>query len=87
MVKPPLAKQAIQVEGFDKKEWVREYKLLKKDINIEERDRYRPLMCLKREFSEFMLDCEKTEKKDRINLNKEEDLNYEFIERQKQEVR
>ena len=52
------------VDGFDKKEWIREYKLLKKDINIEERDRYRPLMCLKRDLNEFILECEKIEKKD-----------------------
>jgi len=62
-----------QIEGFDKKEWIREHRLLKKDVQIEERDRFRPLLCLKREFQEFMLDCEKIEKKDMINLDREED--------------
>ena len=46
-------------------------KMLKKDIQIEERDRYRPLLCLKRDFQEFMLDIEKVEKKDTINLDRE----------------
>lgn len=61
--------------------------MIKKDINIEERDRYRPMMCMKQDFQEFMLDCEKTEKRDGIALKKEEDHNLEFIERQKQEVK
>ena len=46
---------------------------MKKDINLEERDRYRPLMCLKRDLSEFILECEKIEKKDQINLRRDED--------------
>jgi hypothetical protein len=48
--RPPLIPKNIQTfEGFDKKEWVREYRLMKKDIAMEERDRYRPLLCLKRD--------------------------------------
>ena len=84
--KPPLMPRPV-VEGFDKKEWIREYKMLKKDIDIDERDRYRPLMCIKRELSEFILECEKTEKKDQINLRREEDQQLAFVERQKQDVR
>jgi len=46
-----MPKSASQnVDGFDKKEWIREYKLMKKEVNLEERDRLRPLLCLKRDF-------------------------------------
>jgi hypothetical protein len=48
--KPPLPRAQNQVEGFDKKEWIREFRLMKKDIAMDERDKYRPLMCLKHEF-------------------------------------
>ena len=61
--------------------------MLKKDIQIEERDRYRPLLCLKRDFQEFMLDIEKVEKKDTINLDRETEQQFGFIERQKQDIR
>lgn len=50
MMRPPLAQNKNLVDGFDKKEWIRQYKMMKKDINIEERDRYRPLLCLKKDF-------------------------------------
>ena len=62
-------------------------KMIKKDIQIEERDRYRPLLCLKRDFQEFMLDIEKVEKKDTINLDRETEQQFGFIERQKQDIR
>ena len=62
-------------------------KLLKKDVQIEERDRYRPLLCLKRDFAEFILDLEKIEKKDTINLDRETETQLGFIERQKQDIR
>jgi hypothetical protein len=68
--RPPLMPR---VEGFDKKEWIREYKLLTKDIGMDERDRYRPLLCLKKDFQEFILECEKEEKKDSIQLRRDED--------------
>jgi hypothetical protein len=47
--RPPLMPRNA-VDGFDKKEWIKELKLLTKDINMDERDRYRPLLCLKRDF-------------------------------------
>jgi hypothetical protein len=34
-----------------------------------------------------MLECEKIEKKDVINLDREEDQQYGFIERQKQDIK
>ena len=48
---------------------------------MDERDRYRPLLCLKREFQEFILECEKEEKKDSIQLRRDEDLQIQFVER------
>jgi hypothetical protein len=48
--KPPLARNKNQIDGFDKKDWIREHRMIKKDINIEERDRFRPLMCMKHDF-------------------------------------
>jgi len=54
--RPPLPKASQHVDGFDKKEWIREYKLQKKEIHLEERDRFRPLMCLKRDLQEFILE-------------------------------
>mmetsp|Transcript_6203 Transcript_6203/g.10069 ORF Transcript_6203/g.10069 Transcript_6203/m.10069 type:complete len:84 (+) Transcript_6203:229-480(+) len=68
--RPPLIPKT-SIDGFDKKEWIRELKMLKKDINIEERDRYRPLMCMKRDFADLLLECEKTEKADTINLQRD----------------
>lgn len=56
---------------------------MQKDIQIEERDRYRPLMCLKQFLQDFILDCEKIEKKDTINLSKEIEGNLAFVDRQK----
>jgi hypothetical protein len=78
--RPPLMPKS-QVDGFDKKEWIKEYKLLTKDINLDERDRYRPLLCLKRDFQEFLLECEKEEKKDAIQLRRDEGQQMQFVER------
>ena len=63
------------VDGFDKKEWVRELKMFKKDFALEERDRYRPLLCIKRDLQEFILECEKAEKREDMALRREEDTN------------
>ena len=52
-----------------------------KDINIEERDRYRPLLCIKKDIHEFILECEKDEKKDQISLRRDEDQQIAFVER------
>ena len=58
--KPPLMpKSAQNVDGFNRKEWIRELKLMQKDVQIEERDRLRPLFCSRREFQEFIMECEK----------------------------
>ena len=82
IARPPLIPKTVQtVDGFDKKEWIREYRLMKKDIVMEERDRYRPLLCIKRDLNEFILECEKAEKKDTIELKKEIDQQMQFVER------
>ena len=46
---------------------------MKKETNLEERDKYRPLLCSKNDFKDFMLECEKCEKKETIELRREED--------------
>lgn len=46
-MRPPKPVARTDLDGFDKKAWVQELKMLKKDQGIEMRDRYRPLLCLK----------------------------------------
>ena len=73
-------------EDFDKKEWVRELKQLKKDFILEDRERYRPLHNLKREMKEFVEETEKEEKKIEVSIRKEFSQVQQVIEKQKQEV-
>lgn len=47
--------------------------MLKKEARLEEGDRFRPLLCLKKDFQELILECEKIEKRDLIALGKETD--------------
>ena len=47
---------------FDKKEWVREFKTIKKDYIIEDRERYRPLLNIKKDIKDFFEEVEKEEK-------------------------
>jgi hypothetical protein len=56
---------------FDKKEWIRELKTIKKDLIIEDRERYRPLLNIKREINDFFEEVEKEDKKTDINIKKE----------------
>lgn len=56
---------------FDKKEWVRQLKSLKKDFILEDRERYRPLHTLKRDLKDFVEDVEKEEKKSEVSIKKE----------------
>lgn len=58
-------------DDFDKKEWVRELKQLRKDFLLEDRERYRPLYNLKRELKEFVEEVEKEEKKIDVTIKKE----------------
>ena len=59
-------------EDFDKKEWIRQLKQLKKDLILEDRERVRPLLNLKRDMKEFFEEFEKEDKKNDINLKKDQ---------------
>ena len=61
------------VEGFDKSEWLAEFKQHKKDYTLEDRDRFRPLLRVKKEhaIAEFMEEIERLEKKYEIGLMRE----------------
>ena len=63
------------MDGFDRTMWELKLKQLKKDFLIEDRDRFRPLLRLKREpaIKEFMDDIEKLEKKYEVALMRERD--------------
>jgi hypothetical protein len=58
-------------DGFDKQEWIRYMKNLKKDYILEDRERFRPILSLKRDLKEFVEDFEKEEKKNEMALRKE----------------
>lgn len=79
-------KQNRGVDDFDKKEWIRELKQLKKDYIQEDRERYRPLLNLKRDLKDFMEDIEKEEKKTDIAVKKEFSQIQQIIDKQKVEV-
>lgn len=66
---------------FDKKEWIRDLKQLKKEYILEDRERTRPFVTLKRELKDFIEECEKEEKKAEISLKKEQALLMQFIEK------
>ena len=61
-------------------------KQLKKDYILEDRERYRPLLNLKRDLKDFMEDIEKEEKKCDIAVRKEFTQMQVVIDKQKQEV-
>ncbi len=73
-------------DEFDKKTWLREYKQLKKDLVTEDRERYRPLLNIKRDMKEFFEEIEKEDKKTDISINKEFSQLYQVIHKQRQEV-
>ena len=76
------------IDGFDKSAWLSELKQLKKDYLLEDRDRFRPLLRVKKEkaIGEFMEEVERMEKKYEIGLMRERTQINEFVERQKQDV-
>ena len=59
------AAQAPFPDGFDKREWLQQYKTLKRDLVMEDRDRFRPLIRLKKEqnVKDFLEEVERIEKK------------------------
>jgi len=89
MTKPPKpsVNKAIIPEDFDKSVWIKEFKVLAKDANIEERDRFRPLLKLKNEGKEILEDFEKLEKKQEIALMREKNSIRTFIDKQGQDIK
>jgi len=75
-------------DGFDKREWMQTFKVLKRDFVMEDRDRFRPLLRLKKEpeIKDFMEEVERVEKKQEIGLMRERTLINDFAEKQKQDV-
>ena len=75
-------------DGFDKREWLQSLKGLKRDYILEDRDRFRPLIKLKKEqaMKDFMEEVERIEKKQEIGLMREQTQIQEFVEKQKQDV-
>jgi hypothetical protein len=71
---------------FDKKEWVREFKTIKKDYIIEDRERYRPLLNIKKDIKDFFEEVEKEEKKSEIGIKKEFNGIYAQIQKHRQDV-
>jgi len=78
MARPPkpIAQQRATMiipEDFDKNAWLKDLKALAKDANIEERDRFRPLIKMKNDSKEILEELEKLEKKYEIALMRERD--------------
>lgn len=72
-------------DGFDKKEWLQQHKVLRRDYLLEDRDRFRPLLRVKKDpgMQEFMDEIERFEKKQVIGLMREFDQIKEFVDKQK----
>ena len=74
VTKPPKpAKKVIGDLDFDKGQWLKDMKMLAKEAMFEERDRFRPLVSLKRESKEALDELERLEKKYEIGLMRERD--------------
>ena len=71
---------------FDKKDWVLKLKALKKEYTVEDRERYRPLLNIKKEIKEYFEEVEKEEQKGEIAIRKEFNALYAAIQKQGQEV-
>jgi hypothetical protein len=65
-------------EDFDKNQWLKELKINAKESNIEERDRFRPLLKMKQDSKETYEELEKLEKKFEIALMRERDQLRQF---------
>ena len=84
----PANSSSMYPDGFDKREWLATYKSIKKEFMLEDRDRFRPLLKLKKEpaIKEFTEEIERLEKKDEIGLMRERTQIKEFVQRQSQDV-
>ena len=81
-----LISDALVVSEFGKKDWLRQLKTLKKDYNSEDKERYRPLLNVKRELKEFVDEIEKEEKKNDIAIKKEFNVISQQIHKQRVDV-
>jgi predicted MPP superfamily phosphohydrolase len=80
--------EPLSAEGgdFSKKDWVLAWKNLRKDYVVEDRERYRPLLNVKRDCKDFVEDTEKEEKKLEIALKKENAALLAVIGKHKSDV-
>ena len=62
-------------DGFDKKSWIIEHKQFKKEYILEDRERFRPLLRIKKdaEIRDFVEEIEKLEKRNEIGLMREKE--------------
>jgi len=81
-----MRKFAQQPEEFNKKDWILSLKALKKDYVVEDRERYRPLLNVKRDCKDFVEEIEKEEKKAEITCKKEYASLIAIITKHKAEV-
>jgi hypothetical protein len=74
--------------GFDKRGWITEHKQLKKEYILEDRERFRPLLRIKKdvEIRDFMEEIEKMEKKNEIGCMREQGTITQFVLKQRQDV-
>lgn len=80
---PAQASQAVFPDGFDKRDWLQQLKIVKRDYLMEDRDRFRPLLRLKKEqaIKDFMEEVERLEKKQEIGLMRERTQINEFVDK------
>ena len=81
--KPASRQKPLIPEDFDKNQWIKDLKFFAKEANIEERDRFRPLLKFKQDFKEAIEEFEKLEKKYEIALMRERDQLRQFQAKQK----
>jgi hypothetical protein len=88
--RPPRAAPRANQQGpqidFDKREWLREFKTLKKEGTIADHERFKPLLHSKRDFQDVLQETERDEKKQLITMRKEQAGLFEFVNKIKLDV-
>ena len=81
----PVVENQTFPDGFDKREWLQQLKVLKRDFVMEDRDRFRPLLRMKKDqaMKDFMEEVERVEKKHEIALMRERTQINDFVEKGK----
>jgi len=81
----PVNESETLPDGFDKRQWLQQLKIHKRDFLIEDRDRFRPLLRMKKDqaMKDFMEEVERVEKKHEIGLMRERTQINDFVEKQK----